>query len=390
MDFTTGADLERGQDMQNTKKERISGRNAAAQAGGLLFFAALMLQLLARTNAGFAQWYVDNVYPLLTGSLGRISGWVPFSVSELLLYLLLPGLLFLFFRFRKEKKRFFSFCFCLASGLFFSYTVCCGINYFCRPFSSYLEYETGTYRSEDLKQLLIWLTEEVNESAERLYGEGGGAEVREDMSMENWKQQEELARLGVEAMTSLGEEYPPLKGYYPLPKPLVNSRFLSVQQLTGIYSPFTIEANYNREMTSYNIPHTICHELSHLRGFMREDEANFIGFLACLVSEDERYRYSGFLTAWIYAGNALAGESREDYRSCWEALSAPVHKDLEKNTVFWNRFESEISEAAETMNDTYLKANRQTDGVKSYGRMVDLMLAWYRQMICENPGETAM
>ena len=30
------------------------------------------------------------------------------------------------------------------------------------------------------------------------------------------------------------------------------------------------------------------------------------------------------------------------------------------------------------MNDVYLKANSQEDGVKSYGRMVDLMLEYYR------------
>ncbi|MEI3187265.1 MAG: DUF3810 family protein [Lachnospiraceae bacterium] len=42
------------------------------------------------------------------------------------------------------------------------------------------------------------------------------------------------------------------------------SEILSIQQLSGIYSPFTVEANYNRAMTDYNIPHTICHELSSI------------------------------------------------------------------------------------------------------------------------------
>jgi hypothetical protein len=30
------------------------------------------------------------------------------------------------------------------------------------------------------------------------------------------------------------------------------------------------------------------------------------------------------------------------------------------------------------MNDAYLKANSQTDGTQSYGRMVDLLLEWRR------------
>ena len=36
------------------------------------------------------------------------------------------------------------------------------------------------------------------------------------------------------------------------------------------------------------------------------------------------------------------------------------------------------------MNDTYLKANGQKDGVKSYNRMVDLIVAYYNQRYSQN------
>ena len=49
--------------------------------------------------------------------------------------------------------------------------------------------------------------------------------------------------------------------------------------------------------------------------------------------------------------------------------------DLEENNVFWDRFEGKTAEVSTKVNDTYLKAHSQTDGVLSYGRMVDLMLA---------------
>ena len=71
-------------------------------------------------------------------------------------------------------------------------------------------------------------------------------------------------------MKGLADEYPQFKSWYPYPKPLIHPRLLSVQQLTGVYSPFTVEANYNSEIPAYNIPHTICHELSHLKGYMRK------------------------------------------------------------------------------------------------------------------------
>ena len=287
--------------------------------GAVLLLLSVLLQLAARKADGFADWYVRTVYPLLVGVLGRIFGLFPFSVSEVGLYLLLISALAAVFRFRKKKIQLLAGSFCLASGLFFSYTVCCGINYFGQPFSASLSFSQEKYGKEELSELLEWLTEQVN----ACYVETGLHSVRQ------------MGTLGVEAMECLGETYPALAGFYPQPKALLNSRLLSVQQLAGIYSPFTVEANYNKEMTAYNIPHTICHELSHLRGFMREE----------------------------------------------------VRRDLGENSLFWNRFESRISEVSETVNDTYLKANRQSEGVKSYGRAVDLMLGWYRQQQGKNGGE---
>ena len=178
-------------------------------------------------------------------------------------------------------------------------------------------------------------------------------------------------------MKNLGEVYPQLAGWYPYPKPLAISRILSVQQLCGIYSPFTVEANYNREMPLYNIPHTICHELSHLKGYMREDEANFIGYLACVLSSSPEFRYSGYVMGWVYAGNALAAVDPDGYRTLRNQLPEAVLEDLAYNNRFWDRFEGKVAEVSTQINDSYLKAHSQEDGVRTYGRMVDLMLAYY-------------
>ena len=179
-------------------------------------------------------------------------------------------------------------------------------------------------------------------------------------------------------MQAAGEQFSCLGGFYPKPKEVLVSQILSVQQLCGVYSPFTVEANYNGDMPDYNVPHTLCHELSHLKGFMREDEANFIGYLACISSENEAFRYSGYLTGWVYAGNALARVDMRCYIELTNQLCEEARQDLDENSDFWNRYESKVSEAATRMNDTYLKMNSQADGVKSYGRMVDLMLSYRR------------
>ena len=41
--------------------------------------------------------------------------------------------------------------------------------------------------------------------------------------------------------------------------------------------------------------------------------------------------------------------------------------------------DAEVQEIVDKVNDTYLKINNQEDGTRSYGRVVDLLLAEYKQ-----------
>lgn len=325
-----------------------------------LLISAGILQFLARQVPGFGQWYAVTIYPVIVGSFGRICALVPFSVVEIGIYVLvIGGGIYGMIHIREIRSVLIRVGFILAS-LVFLFTTNCGINYFRRPFSSYLEWEVRESSGEELLELCRFLTEQVNET------------VNQEVYDRSWGQEARIS------MKKLGTEYPELDGYYPAPKGVLVSWILSVQQLCGIYSPFTVEANYNRKMPDYNIPHTICHELSHLKGFMREDEANFIGYLACIESEAEAFQYSGYLMGWVYATNALARLDMERYIDLYQQLDSKALVDLQENSAFWNQYEGRVAEASSKMNDAYLKMNDQSDGVQSYGRMVDLMLAYYR------------
>ena len=221
----------------------------------------------------------------------------------------------------------------------------------------------------ELVALCELLLTEVNAAAEEiLLDENGCCAEVDQMTVE-----------AVTAMRGLGDAYESLAGYYPSPKPVWISEILSVQQVTGVYSPFTVEANYNRDIPAYSLPHTVCHELSHLKGFMREEEANYIGWLACRESEIPEFRYSGALVGFVYATNALYRYDRELYHDLLSRLCQPAIIDLTYNSLFWDQYEGVVAEVHEKVNDVYLKANSQTDGVESYGRVVELMLAYFRQ-----------
>lgn len=348
------------------------------KAGLLLLILAVFFQFLARNVNGFAQWYATSIYRILVTIISRVCSVFPFSIVEILLYVLLVVLAAGVMRgiCRKTEKastialKGSSWVCLLVGGLFFIYTMTCGINYHRTSFAEEAGITDAEYSQEELVQLAEYLTEEVNELADTV------PRTKEGIFVLKGNTKKEAVR----SMEHLAETYSVLEGYYPNPKPVWISEILSYQHLTGVYSPFTIEANYNADMTDYNIPFTMCHELSHLRGFMSEDEANFIAYLSCIKSESEEFRYSGFLSGWLYVINALYGENTEKYEELCERLNINALKDLQANNSFWDKYDGITAEVADRVNDIYLKANRQIDGVKSYGKVVDLMLGYQRIM----------
>ena len=350
-------------------KSRVR-RSTVCWSGSLL--AALALDLAARLFPAFAEWYAEKIYPIWVGSLGRVSALVPVSLIELLIYAAilsaLAGLL-LVIRRRLRLRRLAAIVVKFAIVLFVLFTLNCGINYQRRTFAERAGFTLEKSTENELAELCEALVQEINEAAAEL----------ETESPEGLSDSRDLGTEAVKAMQRAGESYPELAGYYPVPKQIFSWWYMSYQQLQGEYSPFTIEVNYNGDMPQPDKPSTVCHELSHLKGFMREDEANFIAYLACRASDSAAFRYSGALLAYIYSGNALYRENPERMIAIRKKLCARAEADLAEHNRYWKSFAGKVADISDKMNDTYLRANSQKGGVKSYGRMVDLLLAERRR-----------
>lgn len=335
----------------------------------ILISASLLLLLAAHTSKAFANWYSEHIYDALVNTIGRFFGLFPFSVVEMGLYFLILFLLWKIVHFKRNLWREYGSSLLLTvSILLFLFTINCGINYGSSSFSEMAQIDVSSYTVDELKEVCLLITEQVNLLADQVTrDEDGIAIIPAD----------EVPEKAQTALMNLGTIYPEMEGYYPIPKRLTFPYILSVQKLSGIYSPFTIETNYNSAMTEYNLPFTACHELSHLRGFMQEQEANFIAYLACILSDDPEFQYSGYLSGWIYATNQLYRADYEAYKEVAERFSSSARVDLSANNQFWDQYDGKVAEIADEVNDTYLKANGQSDGVKSYNRMVNLMVAYY-------------
>ncbi len=202
-----------------------------------------------------------------------------------------------------------------------------------------------------------------------------------------------LGDTAVKLMEQLGKTYKRLDGYLPRPKPMFFSDFMCQQYMQGYFFPFSMEANFNQVMCLMNVPATMCHELAHLKGYIFEDEANFIGYLACEQSESDLFRYSGYLSVLPYLENDLAKMKRtapETYERI-TAENPPVrllHEVYVDETFVteedWERINRDalidtevVEQASDAFVDTTLKVNGVKDGMISYSRVVGLLLQYY-------------
>ena len=111
----------------------------------------------------------------------------------------------------------------------------------------------------------------------------------------------------------------------------------------------------------------------------REDEANYVAYLACIHHPDRDFRYSGFLNASQYVLAELYRADRAAYARVEPGRSAAMRRDDVALREWIEKYRGRATEVGRKVNDAYLKSQGQADGVRSYGRMIDLLLAERRR-----------
>ncbi|MEA4932921.1 MAG: DUF3810 domain-containing protein [Lawsonibacter sp.] len=183
---------------------------------------------------------------------------------------------------------------------------------------------------------------------------------------------------GVSVYDALAAEFPILVMKSVQAKPLLFSRLQSILGFTGMYFPFTGEANVNVDAPACLIPATIAHEMSHQRMVSSELEANFVGIAACVTCDDVVFQYSGYLMGLVQLCNALYSVDAQAWQDIADQTFTPeLATDWTDNNTYWTALESPVEDAAGNAYDSFLKGNGQDLGMRSYGACVDLLVAYF-------------
>ena len=334
----------------------------------------LLFQLLKDDRAAMDRWVFGIMAPV-EQFLGRVWAVVPFSAAEALTALFLVGsalwLIRAVVRLVRERagRAFFrrllalaALCLWLLAGLDWLWNAA----YYASTFAQRSGLEAGG-SVEELTAVTRLFARRAGELAGQVERDEGGhfAASRQDC----------LER-GVYVYDGLAEDFSFLDITAVRAKPLICSRVQSILGFTGIYFPFTGEANVNVDAPACLFPATIAHEMAHQRMVAAEEEANFVGIAACITCDDVTFRYSGYLMGLIHLSNALYSVDRDAWYEIRSGFPRELVTDWNDNNAYWAALDSPVEDAAEQAYDSFLKGNDQTMGIRSYGACVDLLVAW--------------
>ena len=349
----------------------------------LVFFAlcliALPIHITCVISSGFADFYNQNIGAFVRAVLAYLTGWLPFSLAETVIIgmpVLVAGMIF--FSIRQMKKSDTASVRCIV-GLFsvltFMYSIFVlgyGMGYHGAPLSEKLGLEEKAVSADELKKTAEILLEKLEPDLETVvYSENGDSYMPYTLDEMNDKLNDTYKKVS--------KKYGFIQNLRSNIKYIVLSEPMTYTHISGVYSYYTGEANLNINFPDYTLPFTAAHELAHQRGIAPENEANFVAFLVCCESDDPYIRYSGYLNMFEYVTNALYAASPDMYYEVISKAGSGIKSEMIAYSEFFDKYrESVASEVSDVVNDTYLKTQGQTAGSASYGMVVDLAVAYYR------------
>lgn len=342
---------------------------------------SLLFYLLFRLIPAFADAFNGSVAAVVRYILSLLTSILPFSVAEILIYLMIPAAVILCVvavkRYTSSARSVLIFIgkiLSIVAVAFSLFVFSFASGYGGTTLDKKLSLERKPLSVGELKSVSVVLADKINElSPEITYGEDGFSVMPYTFDELNSK------LLGAYDVAAGKYDF-----IYNIPsraKRVIASELMNYTHMAGIYSYVTGETNINVAMPDYTLPFTTAHEMAHQRGFSREDEANFVAFLVCINSDDPYIRYSGYVSMFEYFENAYysadATENHADFYSVYMTLDKKVLSEQVAYYNFFKKYEKNVAaDISGAVNDTYLKINGN-QGEVSYGLVIELCAAYY-------------
>ena len=358
----------------NSKTNLYSKQITLAIASVICLAINYLLVWIAKNNQEFIEtYYSRGFYKEWSQLLTAINKWFSFSLSEvtyIIMIVIIIGLLLIMIKeliskdFKKALTKLLIIVLVLSANVLY-YQASWGLNNYRNDIETLFELSDRDIGLEELSKSYEYLVLQSNK-------------YKSLSNIEMIPTKTEVLKNVYKGYENLSLKYEFIDGSVSVAKPLLISPLFSMSSYTGIYLPLFSEANINDMPHISGIGFTASHELAHQKGFASEDEANFLGFLSGANHEEAYYKYSAYQAMMIYVGNSLYKNDKDIYTEISALRSDLVIKDLIAKRDFWDIHVNErTSEVHNQVNDAFLKANNQPDGIINYSKVTELFIKAY-------------
>ncbi|MDP4263339.1 MAG: DUF3810 domain-containing protein [Bacteroidota bacterium] len=345
----------------------------------LLVLCTVLIKWMSLYPGRVEEYYTYGIYPVISRVQRLLFGWIPFSIGDLFYAFLVLVILFRTFRFfkllfqKKLTRKYF------ASGLqqaiffflfvYVFFNLLWGLNYNRTGIAAQLHLQVKPYSLTDLDTLTSVIQEKLNDYSE-FVTEG---------QRDSLDKKRRLFNESANAYHYAEKQFPFLKYRSGSVKPSLYSYLGNYLGFQGYYNPFSGEAQVNTTIPRFLEPFVTAHELAHQLGYAKENEANFVAFLACRSFPSPGFKYSMYFDIYNYAIGEVRSRDTALTRSFQKKLKPRVISDIKEYRDFYRKYQNPIEPVIMWGYGHYLKANNQPAGKETYNEVVAWLIAYYKK-----------
>ena len=323
------------------------------------------------------KYYSTGLYPYISDALRWLYGWIPFSLGDVLYALLVVIAVRYIYKnrlsIRLKPLPFIRDILVVSAIAYFSFHMLWGLNYYRQPIYKTLALN-ATYTTQELYDFTKVLVKKTNTAH-------SSVSIMDTVQVAIPYSHTEIFEKTAQGFDQLNSQLPDFHYQNPSIKGSLYSLLLTYMGYGGYLNPFTLESQVNQKIPNSRFPVVSCHEIGHQMGYAAENEANFIGYLAALNNEDQYIRYAALSYALSYCLAEIRTQDEEQFKELYSQVNRGVQKDYEELNRFWVSYENPLEPFFKIFYNSFLKANNQSAGIKSYSLVVGLLVAYHQ----ENP-----
>ena len=335
----------------------------------------IIVKLLSYFPSVVETYYSHGIYPIISKIFRYTLGWLPFSFGDLfyafsIIYILRWSIKNRK-RIRRDTKNWFIDVLAATTIIYFAFHFLWGMNYYRLPLHKNLNLNAN-YTTEQLVSVTKMLIEKSNK-AHLIVSKNDSVKVDIPYS------RLEILQMVPQGYNTIKKDFPNLDYHPKSIKQSIFSLPLTYMGFSGYLNPLTNEAQVDALIPKFKFPTTASHEVAHQLGYAAENEANFIGFLVTTKHDDPYFNYSGYTFGLRHCLIELYRRDQVLYESLIKTLNKGILKNYQEVQTFWESYKNPTEPLFKFTYNTFLKANNQKGGMKSYSYVVALIVNYYEK-----------